>query len=74
MSVFGLIALAGIVSREWALLHQPGALGRFFSGPGDFPPQAVVTAFLHGQSVVAAYAPVDLRQRATLRQTVRFSV
>ena len=56
LSLFGLIVLAGIVSREWALLHQPGALGRFFSGPGDFPPQAVVTAFLHGQSVAVAYA------------------
>jgi hypothetical protein len=56
VSVFGLVALAGIVSREWALLHQPDAWGRFFSGPGEFPPQAVVTAFVHGQSVAAAYA------------------
>ena len=56
VSVFGLIAFAGIVSREWALLHQPGAMQSFFSGPGDFPPQAVVAAFLHGQSVAAAYA------------------
>ncbi len=53
--MFALIAIAGIVSRELWLQH-PSAFGRFFSGPGDFPPQAVVTAFFHGQSVAAAYA------------------
>ena len=56
MSLFALVAAGGIVSREWPLLHHPGDWGRIFSGPGDFPPQEVVTAFLHGQSVAAAYA------------------
>ncbi len=55
--MFALIAIAGIVSREWWLQH-PGAFGQFFSGPGDFPPQAVVTAFFHGQSIAAAYAQI----------------
>lgn len=27
-----------------------------FSGPGDFAPAAIVTAFVHGQSVATAYA------------------
>ena len=54
-SLFGLFALAAMVSRVWSPLHHPELWAGMFSGPGDFPPKSVVEAVLHGQSVGAAY-------------------
>jgi len=54
-SLFGLFALAAMVSRAWSPLHHPALWAGMFSGPGDFPPKSVVEAVLHGQSVGAVY-------------------
>src|SRR5258708_11063889 len=54
-SLFGLFALAVMVSRVWSPLHHPKVWAGMFSGPGALPPKGVVEAVLPGQSVGAAY-------------------
>jgi hypothetical protein len=56
VSLFALVAVAGMVVREWSPLSHLGTWAGTFRGPGDFPPDSVVQAVLHGQSVGAAYA------------------
>jgi len=56
VALFGLLAVAGSVAREWPLLHRPGDWATTFSGPGDFAPAEIITALVNGQSVATAYA------------------
>jgi hypothetical protein len=54
--LFGVLAGAGTVSREWPQLQRPSLWAAIFSGPGDFPPGAVLSALFHGHSVAGVYA------------------
>ncbi|MDQ2942814.1 MAG: hypothetical protein M3R21_03990 [Candidatus Dormibacteraeota bacterium] len=56
VALFSLLAVAGAAVREWPLLNRPGDWGTTFSGPGDFAPDKIITAFVHGGSVATAYA------------------
>ena len=56
MTLFGLLAVTATVARPWPPLNRPGEWATMFSGPGDFAPAAIVTAFVHGRSVATAYA------------------
>jgi hypothetical protein len=56
VALFGLLAVAGSVAREWPLLQRPADWATTFSGPGDFAPAEIITALVNGQSVATAYA------------------